>query len=199
MGKHLWGYPRIRNFGSIVLETMTRIRVFFGVLEISKLWPAFQTSGASSWLVAGRPSLPGSPRCREALVAGRPSLPGGPRCRVAGRPSLPGGPRCREVNLSLKGSSCKAFHYCQGPDPRLLRGGPSQGKLLLGSSRYEGPRCQGGPRALVAGKPSLPGAPPCREALVAGKPSPGVPCCREASLGKHLRGVPQDSQFWVDF
>ena len=51
---------------------MTRIRVFFGVLEISKLWPAFQTSGASSWLVAGRPSLSGSPRCREALVAGRP-------------------------------------------------------------------------------------------------------------------------------
>ena len=49
-------------------------------------------------LVTGRPSLSGSPRCREALVAGRPSLPGGPRCRealIAGRPSLPGGPRCR--------------------------------------------------------------------------------------------------------
>ena len=102
------------------------------------------------------------------------------------------------VNLSLRGSSCKAFHYCQGPDPRLLRGGPSQGKLfvesLLGSSRYEGPRCQGGTRcreaggprcrdALVAGRPSLPGGPRCREALVAGKPSlPGSPRCRRPSL-----------------
>ena len=199
--------------------------------------------------------MPGGPHCREALVAGRPS------CREA--PSLPG------VNLSLRGSSCKAFHYCQGPDPRLLRGGPSQGKLfvesLLGSSRYEGPRCQGGTRcreaggprcrdALVAGRPSLPGGPRCREALVAGKPSlpgsprcrrpslPGGARCREAlvagrpslpvvagpslpggprpcrkplgagrpslpavlvagrpSLGKHLWGVPQVSQFWVDF
>ena len=117
--------------------------------------------------------MPGSPRCREALVAGRPSLPGGPRCRVAGRPSLPGGPRCREVNLSLKGSSCKAFHYCQGPDPRLWRGGPSQGKLLLGSSRYEGPRCQGGPRCR---------GPRCREALVAG----GLRCRAPLLAGKLL-------------
>ena len=43
--------------------------------------------------MAGRPSLPGGPRCREALVAGRPSLPGGPRCEAL----LPGGLRCREA------------------------------------------------------------------------------------------------------
>ena len=65
LGRFLWNYDKDSRF--------------FGV--------PFQTSGASS-------SLPGGPRCREALVAGRPSLPGGPRCRealVAGRPSLPGG------------------------------------------------------------------------------------------------------------
>ena len=39
--------------------------------------------------LTSRPSLPGCPRCREALVVGRPSLP-----VVAGKPSLPGGPRC---------------------------------------------------------------------------------------------------------
>ena len=170
-------YPRIRNFGSIALETMTRIRVFLGSLK-------FLNFGLLSKLqepLAG--SLPGGPRCREALVAGRPSLLGGPRYRIAGRPSLPGGPRCREVNLSLKGNSCKAFHYCQGHDPRLLRGGPSQGKRLLGSSRYEGPRCQGGPRCR---------GPRCREALVAGGLRCGGPSlpgslrresrCREVNL-----------------
>ena len=104
LGKHFRGVPQdsqfwVDFFGNYGKDS----RFFFGVLEISKFWPAFQTSGASSWLVAGRPSLPGSPRCREALVAG--TLPGGPRCRealIAGRPSLPGGPRagrpprCRE-------------------------------------------------------------------------------------------------------
>ena len=54
--------------------------------------------------LTSRPSLPGGPRCREALVTGRPSLPvvGGP-CRetLAGRP-LPGDP-CREA---LAGSLC---------------------------------------------------------------------------------------------
>ena len=76
------GYPRIRNFGSISLETMKGIRVFFCVFEISRLLGLLsKASGVSSLLVAGRPSLPGGPHCREALVAGRPSLPGGPRCR----------------------------------------------------------------------------------------------------------------------
>ena len=52
-------------------------------------------------LVAGRPSLPGGPRCREAL------MPGGPRCRealVAGRPSLPGGSCVAPLKEQLWGS-----------------------------------------------------------------------------------------------
>ena len=85
------GYPRFRNFGSISWETMTRIGVFLWSLKflnfslLSKLQDLLSK--------AGRPSLPGSPRCREVLVAGRTSLPGDPRCQealVAGRPSLPG-------------------------------------------------------------------------------------------------------------
>ena len=65
--------------------------------------------------LTSRPSLPGCPRCREALVAGRPSLRvvAGKRCRealVAGRPSLPGGPRCREPSLP-GGPRCRAFSW----------------------------------------------------------------------------------------
>ena len=65
---------------------MKGIRVFFVLSRFLGLLS--KASGASSLLVAGRPSLPGGPRCREALLAGRPSLPGGPRCweaLVAGR------------------------------------------------------------------------------------------------------------------
>ena len=56
--------------------------------------PCREAGGPRCWeaLVAGKSSLPGGGRCREALVAGRPSL-GGP---VARRPSLPGGPHCRD-------------------------------------------------------------------------------------------------------
>ena len=63
--------------------------------------------------------------------------------------SLPGGPRCREVNLSLRGSPCTAFHYIvKVPTPDFCEEDPHRGSSLwnplLGSSRYEGPRCQGG-------------------------------------------------------
>ena len=185
-GKRLWGVPQDSLFW---VDFFGNYDKDFGVLEIPKFWGLLsKTSGASSLLVAGRPSLPGGPRCREALIAGRPSLPGGPRCR--------------EVNLSLTGSPCKAFHYCKGPDPRLLRGGPSQGKFFVESlvgklslrrpslprrpSSLPGPSLPGRPRCRG---PSLPGAPPCREALVAGRPSlPGVPCCREALVGQALVG-----------
>ena len=65
------------------------------------------------------PSLPGCPRCREALVAGRPSLPGGPHCRealVAGRPSLPGGPRRLVGATSWKRVPPKIGQEC-APNP----------------------------------------------------------------------------------
>ena len=92
-------------------------------------------------LVAGRPSLPGGPRyrealvagrCREALVAGRPSLPGGPRCReafVVGKPSLPGGPRCREALVAGR-PSLPGGPRCRRPSPfsggHILEKGPPQ-------------------------------------------------------------------------
>ena len=62
---------------------------------------------------------------------------------------MPGGPRCREVNLSLRGSPCTAFHYIvKVPTPDFCEEDPHRGSSLwnplLGSSRYEGPRCQGG-------------------------------------------------------
>ena len=97
------------------------------------------------------------------------------------------------------------------PTPDFCEEDPHRGSSLwnpfLGSSRYEGPRCQGGPRcrgprcreALVAGGLR------CRGPLLAGKLWPGGLRCRESlvagrpSLGKHFREVPQDSQFWVDF
>ena len=87
-------------------------------------------------------SLPGSPRCREALLAGRPSLPGGPRCRealVAGRPSLPGGPRCREALVA--GPFPGLFLASSGPLPA------SSGPLPASSSGF----LDSGPKTLLKG------------------------------------------------
>ena len=81
-GKRLWGVPRDSQFWVDFFGNYERDSRFFCAFEISRLLGLLsKASGVSSLLVAGRPSLPGGPHCREALVAGRPSLPGGPRCR----------------------------------------------------------------------------------------------------------------------
>ena len=87
-------------------------------------------------VVAGKPSLPGGPPCREALLAGRPSLPGGPRCRG---PSLPGGPRCRETLVA--GPFPGLFLASSGPLPA------SSGPLPASSSGFLDSR----PKTLLKG------------------------------------------------
>ena len=160
-----------------------------------------------------KPSLPGGTRCPEALVAGRPTKPFGThKC------SKESGPRSA---AKQDRSSCVAplRSSCGGPCGHLVgatswkrvppRDRPrmcSKSFILWQNLTWQNPASisrpvPGGPRcrkALVAGRPSLPGGPcwevllpggprcgeaRCRKALVAGRPSlPGGPRCRRASL-----------------
>ena len=110
--------------------------------------------------------------------------------------SLPGNPDCREARLST---------IVKVPTPDFCEEDPHRGSLFMESllgklslrrpslsrrPRCRGPRCR---EALVAGGLR------CRGPLLAGKLWPGGLRCRESlvagrpSLGKHFRGVPQDS------
>ena len=142
-------------------------------------------------------SLPGGPRCREALVAGRPSLPGGPLVGATSWKRVP--PRDRPgrcsksfilwQNLTWQNpASISRIQVCLTSRPSLPGGPRCREALVTGRPSLPvvagKPSLPGGPRcreALVAGRLSLSGSPRCREALVAGRPSlPGGPRCREA-------------------
>ena len=180
------GYPRIRNFGSISLETMKGMRLFFCVFDISRflgLLSKASGASASSLLVAGRPSLPGGPRCREALIAGRPSLPGGPRCRealVAGR--FVYGPTKRAACGHLVGATSWKSVFPRSAKNVLqilyLMTFFFRGKIR---PRFLGLFVESLVGKLSLRRPSLPKLP--RRPSLPGPSLPGGPRCRGPSLG----------------
>ena len=159
--------------------------------------------------------MPGGTRCPEALVAGRPTKPfgthecskeSGPRSAAKQDRSSCVAPLLEQLWESMWPFS--GGHILEKGSPRDRPRMCSKSFILWQNLTWQNPASisriyvcltsrpvPGGPRcrkALVAGRPSLPGGPRweallpggprCREALVAGKPSLPGPRCRRLSL-----------------